>query len=122
MEKIVVGIASFLFVMIIASIINSGISSKRGRAGKRAQRKINKTNNDLIELKRLHQQGILNKNEFLEKSFNLEQNKIDYTIEQKLNENEEYKKILSAYKKGFITESEKTYKIEAIRDEIKRNL
>lgn len=118
-ENIVIGIVGIIILIAILAIRDSGITSKKGRNQNKLQKNINQLNEKSIELDNLHQQGILNKKEYINKSIELEKNRIDLIVEQKLNENEKYQKILNAFKNGLITEVERDDKINSIKMKIR---
>lgn len=121
-ESIVIGIVATLLIIAILAIRDSGITSKKGRSQNRQQKNINQLTKNISELDSLHQQGILNKKEYINKSIELEKKRINLIVEQKLNENEKYQKILVAYKNGLITENERDVKIKSLKKKVQRNL
>ena len=121
-ESIVIGIVATLLIITILAIRDSGITSKKGRSQNRHQKKINQLTKNISELDSLHEQGILNKKEYIKKSIELEKKRINLIVEQKLNENEKYQKILEAYKNGLITENERDVKVKSLKKKVRRNL
>lgn len=117
-ESIVIGIASVLLLIAVLAIIDSGITSKKGRNQNTLQKKLNRLNKNINDLDSLHQQGILNKKEYVDKSIELEKKRIEFIVEQELNENEKFEKILEAYKSGLITEVEKDQKVNSLKNKI----
>ena len=70
----------------------------------------------------LYGQGILNNNERIEKSIDLQKKRIDLIVDQKLIDNDDFNAIVNAHKNGYLTDSQKNDKIEVIRNQLKRNL
>lgn len=122
LEKVVIGIVGAGLIITFLAIRDSGIVSKKGRERNLTKKKINQVERDLDELDNLYGQGILNNNERIEKSIDLQKKRIDLIVDQKLIDNDDFNAIVNAHKNGYLTDSQKNDKIEVIRNQLKRNL
>lgn len=97
---------------------DSGFTSRKGRKENRIKGELNHFNTQLLDLEKLYDEGLLDKDEYIKKSLKVKKLQIKYIKTQRVYKSEDYDKVIKAYEKGYITDKEKSKKIKKIRKSI----